>query len=65
VLLRVRVLPRDLALTLFAFVVAIVGIFAVLGGQAAAIGGGIIALVFVLGAAIYGVLALAARWADR
>jgi hypothetical protein len=65
VLLRVRFLPRDLVLTVYALSVAVLGIFAVLGPQAAAIGGAIILLVFGLGALIYGVLALAAHWADR
>ena len=64
-LLRVRALPRDAALTVYALVVAVLGIFAILGPQAAAIGGGILLLVFVVGAAIYGVLALVAHWADR
>jgi len=39
-LLNVRRVPRDLALTGYALAVAILGIFAVLGTQAAAIGGG-------------------------
>ena len=64
-LLRLRAVPRDAALTIFALVVAELGIFAILGPQAAAIGGGILLLVFALGAAIYGVLALVAYWADR
>ena len=62
---RLRVLPRDLALTVYALIVAVLGIFAVLGAQAALIGGAIILLMFGVGAAIYGALALAARWADR
>jgi len=61
----VRFLPRDLVLTAYAVVVAVLGIFVVLGPTAAVVGGGIIVLVFALGAIIYGVLALAARWADR
>jgi len=64
-LLRVRWVPRDLALTAYALVVAVLGIFAVLGVQAAAIGGAIVVLVFVVGAAIYGALALVGHWADR
>ncbi len=60
-----RFLPRDLVLTAYAVVVAVLGIFVVLGPTAAVVGGGIIVLVFALGAIIYGVLALAARWADR
>ena len=55
VFVRLRVLPRDLALTLYAIVVAVLGIFAILGQQAALIGGGIVVLVFCVGAAIYGV----------
>jgi hypothetical protein len=65
VFIRLRFLPRDLALTVYALVVAVLGIFAILGQQAALIGGGIVVLMFCVGAAIYGVLALAARWADR
>lgn len=63
VLLRLHRVPRDLALTGYALVVAILGIFTVLGPQAAAIGGAIVVLVFVIGAAIYGALALVGRWA--
>ena len=58
-------LPRDLALTGYALVVAILAIFAILGLQAATIGGAIVLLVFVVGAAIYGVLALAGHWVNR
>ena len=65
VLLRVRVLPRDVALTVYAVAVAVLGIFAILGPGPAAIGGGILLGVFLVGAAIYGVLALVAHWADR
>jgi hypothetical protein len=65
VFIRLRFLPRDLALTVYAIVVAVLGIFAILGQQAALIGGGIVVLMFCVGAAIYGVLALASRWADR
>jgi hypothetical protein len=65
VFIRLRFLPRDLALTIYAIVVAVLGIFAILGQQAALIGGGIVVLMFCVGAAIYGVLALASRWADR
>ena len=65
VFIRLRFLPRDLALTVYAIVVAVLGIFAILGEQAALIGGGIVVLMFCVGAAIYGVLALASRWADR
>jgi hypothetical protein len=59
------VAPRDLVLTVFAVVASVVGIFVILGPGAAAIGGGILLLVFVVGAAIYGVLALVGRWANR
>jgi hypothetical protein len=64
-LVRLRFVPRDLALTVFALAVAVLGIFAVLGPQAAAIGGAIVLVVFAVGAAIYAALALAAHWADR
>ena len=57
--------PRDLVLTVFALVVTVLGIFAVLGPGAAVIGGGILLVVFVIGAAIYGILALVAHWAER
>jgi hypothetical protein len=65
VLMRLRFVPRDLALTVYAMSVAVLGIFAILGQQAALIGGGVVLLMFCVGVAIYGVLALAARWADR
>ena len=65
VFIRLRFLPRDLALTVFAIVVAVLGIFAILGEQAALIGGAIVVLLFCVSAAIYGVLAIAQRWADR
>jgi hypothetical protein len=64
-LMRLPRVPRDLALTVYALSVAVLGIFAVLGLQAALVGGAIILGVFVLGAAIYGALALATRWAGR
>jgi hypothetical protein len=64
-LLHLHALPRDVALTVYALVVAVLGIFAILGPEAAAIGGGILLLAFVVGALIYGVLALVAHWADR
>jgi hypothetical protein len=59
------VFPRDLVLTVFALVVAVLGILVILGPQAALIGGGILLLVFVVGAAIYGVIALVAHLANR
>jgi hypothetical protein len=64
-LVRLRRVPRDLALTGYALVIAVLGIFAVLGLQAAAIGGAIVVLVFVVGAVIYAALALIGHWADR
>jgi len=64
-LIRVRWLSRDLALTAYALAVAVLGIFAVLGVQAAVIGGAIVVGVFVVGAAIYGALALVGHWANR
>jgi hypothetical protein len=64
-LIRMRRVPRDLALTGYALVVAVLGIFAVFGPQAAAIGGAVVLLVFVVGAAIYGALALVGHWANR
>jgi hypothetical protein len=56
---------RDLVLTFFALGVAVLGIFAFLGPQAAAVGGAILLLAFAIGAVIYGLLALVARWADK
>ncbi len=64
-LMQVRQLPRDLALTGYALVVAVLGIFAVLGLQAAAIGGAILLAIFLIGAAIYGLLALVSHFADN
>jgi hypothetical protein len=64
-LVRLRRVPRDLALSAYALSIAVLGIFAVLGLQAAMVGGAIILGVFAVGAAIYGALALAAHWADR
>ena len=64
-LVNVRRVPRDLALTGYALVVAVLGIFAILGLQAAAIGGVIIVGIFVIGAAIYGLLALLGHFADN
>ena len=64
-LVNVRRVPRDLALTGYALVVAVLGIFAILGLQAAAIGGLIIVGIFVIGAAIYGLLALLGHFADN
>jgi hypothetical protein len=65
VLMNVRRVPRDLALTGYALVVAVLGIFAILGLQAAAIGGAIVVFIFVIGAAIYGLLALLGHFADN
>ena len=64
-LLWSRRLPRDLALGVYAVAVAVLGIFAVLGPQAAAIGGAVVAVTFLIGALVYGLLALASRWASR
>jgi hypothetical protein len=65
VLVNVRRVPRDLALTGYALVVAVLGIFAILGLQAAAIGGAIVVFIFVIGAVIYGLLALLGHFADN
>ena len=65
VLLNLRRVPRDLALTGYALAVAILGIFAILGTQAAAIGGAILLAIFAIGAAIYGLLALVGHFADN
>jgi hypothetical protein len=63
-LTRLTFLPRDLALTGFALVVAVLGIFAILGPLPALIGGAIIVGVFILGALVYAALALVARWTE-
>ena len=65
VLLRVRLVPRDIGLTVFAVAAAVLGIYAWLGPTPALVGGAFIAGVVVLGAAIYAALALAQRWAER
>ncbi len=60
---RLKRVPRDLALAAFAVGVAILGVFAVFGTTAAAIGGSIIVGTFAVGAVIYGLIALLARLA--
>ena len=64
-LLNLRRVPRDLALTGYALAMAILGIYAILGTSAAAIGGAIILAIFAIGAAIYGLLALVGHFADN
>jgi hypothetical protein len=64
-LVNARRVPRDLALTGYALVVAVLGIFAILGLQAAAIGGAIVVFIFVIGAVIHGLLALLGHFADN
>ena len=64
-LIRLRLVPRDLGLTGFAVAAAVLGIYAVFGTQAAAVGAGVILVVFAIGGAIYGVLAVVARLAER
>jgi hypothetical protein len=64
-LLWSRRLPRDLALGVYAVAVVVLGIFAWLGPLAAAIGGAVVAVAFVIGALVYGLLALASHWASR
>ena len=58
-----RRVPRDLALAVFAVGAAVLGIFAIFGTTAAAIGGIAIIATFVLGAIVYGAVALVARLA--
>jgi len=62
-LFQLRPLPRDLALAVFAVGVAVLGILAVLGPTAAAVGGVAILGAFVVGAALYGLIAVLARLA--
>jgi hypothetical protein len=62
-LMRLPRVPRDLALAIFAVVVAVLGIFAIFGPLAAVIGGAAIVGAFAVGAVIYGVIALVARLA--
>ena len=64
-LLNLRRVPRDLALTGYALAMANLGIYAILGTSAAAIGGAIILAIFAIGAAIYGLLALVGHFADN
>ena len=61
---RVKV-QREVALVGFAAVVIVLGIFAFLGPSAAVIGAAVVVLALALGGIIYGLLALAARWASR
>jgi hypothetical protein len=61
-LIKLRRVPRDLALTGFGVSVAILGIFAFFGTLPAIIGGGVILGVFAIGAAVYGLLSLVTRW---
>jgi hypothetical protein len=56
-------IPRDLALGQFADATAVLGIFAVFGPLAALFGAFAIVGAFVIGAAVYGAIALAARLA--
>ncbi len=56
---------RDLVMTGYAAVVAVLGVYAVLGAEAAVLAGSIILGAFLLGLAIYALLALAGRWALR
>jgi len=55
--------PRDLALSVFAVSVAIMGIFVMFGPLAALLGAIAIIGAFAIGAAVYGAIALAARLA--
>lgn len=58
-------LPRDLILAGYATAVAVLGVFAVVGGQAAVLAAVVIGAAVVLGAVVYGLVALAGRWAER
>ncbi len=53
----------NLVLTGYAATVAVLGVFAILGTDAAVLAGTVIVGAFVLGAVVYGLLALAGRWA--
>jgi hypothetical protein len=61
VLARTGRVPRDLGLALFAAVVAPLGIYAIFGPGAAAIGGLAIGGAFLVGAMVYGLIALLSR----
>ena len=63
VLNRATRIPRDLALAIFAVTVAVLGIFAIFGPTAAAIGGAAIVGAFIVGAMVYGLIALVGRLA--
>ena len=60
-----RRVPRDLVLAGYATVVAVLGVFAVVGGQAALLAAAVIGAAVVLGAVVYGLVALAGHWAER
>ncbi len=56
---------RDLALAVYAALVAILGVYAVLGVEAALIAGVVVLGALAVGLAIYVLLGLAGRWAQR
>jgi hypothetical protein len=56
---------RDLAMTGYAAAVAVLGTYAFVGGSGAIVAGLLIVGAFALGVAIYVVLGLASRWAER
>ena len=61
VMLRYPRIHRDLASTIFAVTMSLVGIYVFLGTEAVLIGGAIVIGAAVLGGVIYGLLALMAR----
>jgi hypothetical protein len=62
---RLRAGSRDAIMIGYAAVVIVLGIYAFLGPSAAVIGAGVVLLALALGGLIYGLLSLAARWANR
>jgi hypothetical protein len=59
------VVSRDLLLGLYVVAVSILGIYTVMGVEAAVIGGAVVSGAALVGAGIYGLLGLAGRWANR
>lgn len=56
--------PRDLVLTGYAVLVALLAVFALFGTEPAMVAGLFVGGAFLLGAAIYGLLGLLSRWSN-
>lgn len=57
--------PRDLVLTAYALLVALLGVFAIFGTEAAGVAAIVLVGVFALGAAVYALVGAVAHWAER